>query len=97
MAVLSDADRARVHRGLMRFLSLYAQEFPVDGINKADLRAAINDTDDWIDSNQANYVASLPQPFKTASGANLKLLVFLSLASMRVGADFARRLFGEVD
>lgn len=97
MAVLSETDRARVHRGLMRYLSPRVAEFPCEGFTKQDLRDAIDDADDWIDANQSSFVAALPEPFASASGAALKTLLFCAVAAMRVSVVFARSVFGEVD
>ena len=97
MAVLSETDRTRVHRGLMRYLSPRVTDFPCSGFEKGDLATAIDATDNWIEANQASYVAALPEPFKTASGAALKTLLFCAVAAMRVSVAFARSVFGEVD
>jgi hypothetical protein len=97
MAVLNETDRARTHRGLMRWLSSQRENYPCDGFEKADLRDAIDETDDWIEANQASFVAALSDPFKTASGAALKTLVFTAVALMRTDPELARRLFGEID
>jgi len=81
----------------MRYLSPRASDFPVEGLTKADLRAAINSTDGWIEANQASFVAALPEPFASNSGAALKVLLFCAVAAMRVSVEFARSIFGEVD
>lgn len=97
MAVLSSEDRARVHRGLMRHLSFRADDLPCAGFTKAHLRTAIDATDEWIEANQASYIAALPEPFKAASPPALKVLLFCAVAVMRVSVEFARSVFGEVD
>jgi len=97
MAVLDETSRARIHRGLMRWLSSRSADYPCDGFAKADLRDAIDAADDWIETNQASYVAALPEPFKAQSGAGLKTLVFCAVALLRVNVALLRVVFGEVD
>ncbi len=94
MAVLSEGDRIRVLRGMLR----YAARQGADPYKlKADVKAAIDDTDDWIETNQASFNTALPEPFGTDASALQKTLLFLGVAAMRVDVDFARKIFGEVD
>lgn len=93
MAVLPDVDRIRVWRGLMRHRPFGG----IAGIVKTDLRAAVNAADVWIDSNTAGFVAALPDPFRTNSSQNQKLLLFVAVLLMRFGLDLLKALFGEVD
>lgn len=101
MAVLSDADRARVHRGVMRYWSHNKER--ISGITKADLRTAINETDDWIDGHGGNtgnttgYNGAISNPFKSAATQAQKTLVFCAVAAMRVSSSFARQIFGDID
>ena len=44
---------------------------------------AIQDTEDWIDANQASFVASLPQPFRGNTNAAEKTLLFVYVAMKR--------------
>ncbi len=96
MAVLADADRAKLWTGMMRFLSRDPNTFPYEGLTKADGRAAVNGVDDYVDSIQAAFNAALPEPFKTQAGPDLKALFLCANAAYRVSPDFARRLFGEM-
>ena len=95
MAVLSETDRQRAYRGLMRYWS--SQQETVAGILKPDLRAAVNATDDWIDQNSAAFNTALPIPARTNLTATQKTLLFCAVALMRMSPTFARRVFGEVD
>ena len=95
MATLSDTDRQRIWRGLMRHWSNLREV--VSGISKAELRAAVDATDNWIEGNQVSYNASLPNPFKTQATQVQKTLLFCCVAAMRVSPAFARMLLGEVD
>lgn len=91
MATLDEADRQRVWRGAMRYLP-----FGWSGL-KADLRAAVDATDNWIDGNQASYNSALPQPFRGAASDVQKTILFCAVALARVGIGALRRMFGEVD
>jgi hypothetical protein len=95
MAVLPDTDRERIWRGLMRWWSNLQE--PLAGITKAELRAAINAADSWMDDNTASFVSALPDPFRTNSTQSQKWLLFLAVALMRCDLDKLKRLFGEVD
>lgn len=103
MATLTDTQREKVWRGLMRYLSSRPAEFPCSGFTKAEFRAAINAVDVHIEGDKAAYVGDLPEPFRTASGASLKSLVFLAVAAAKgseyISGDlsFARELFGDLD
>jgi len=66
-------------------------------LSKADLRAAVDATDTWIDNNQASYNAALPEPSRTELTAAQKTLLLCAVALMRQGVGFLRQIFGEVD
>lgn len=95
MAQLPDADRVRVWRGLMRWWSNLRE--PLASLSKADLQAAMNATDTWIDDNQVSYNNALPEPAKTELTQSQKTLLFCAVALARVSIPILRRLFGEVD
>jgi len=99
MAELSTEDRQRIWRGLMRYWS-NARTTLAD-YSKADLQAAINATDIWIDDNQVAYNSSLPNPFKTQATDAEKSLMFCAVTMMRMSpglANLLRRALGvEVD
>jgi len=75
---LDATNRTRVGNQLMR-----ASGWP--GITKADLRAAVDATDDWIESNQTSFNNALPQPFRGAASLVLKTLLFAYVAFRRAG------------
>lgn len=79
MAVLSDEDRRRTWAQLMR------TGVGIPGVVKADLRAAVDATDAWIEANQAAYNAALPQPFRGAASLDAKTLLFCFVAMRRAG------------
>lgn len=66
----------------------------VGGIS-SELLTTVEETDTWIDDNQAGYLATLTH------GANYnatqKTLIFCTVAMARVSIAFLRRVFGEVD
>jgi len=77
VAVLPDLDRNRVWRWFMRRNT--------DGTNftKSDLRAAVDATDAWIESNAAAFNTALPQPFRGAASAQQKTDLFCWVAQRR--------------
>lgn len=81
MAVMSDQDRQRALAGLMR-----EEQANIAGSwSKADLRAAVDATDAWIDANSASFVTALPQPFRGQSTALQKTIMFVYVALRRAG------------
>ena len=95
MAELTTEDRQRVWRGLVRYWSNLRET--LGAFSKADLLAAVNDTDAWIEDNQVSFNAALPNPFKAQATLTQKTLLFCCVAAMRVSPAFARLLLGEVD
>lgn len=95
MAELSTEDRQRIWRGLMRYWSNLWETLV--GCTKADLQAAINATDTWIENNQVSYNAALPNPFKTNATQAQKTLLFCCVAAMRVSPAFCRMLLGDLE
>lgn len=95
MAELTEADRLRVWRGLMRYFSRVRSS--VSGVTKDDLKAAINATDTWIDTNQASFNSALPTAARNNLTTAQKTILFCAVAAMRAGLDLARAILGEVD
>lgn len=79
MAVLSDEERRRTTAQWMR------ANLEAVSITKADLRAAVNATDQWIDDNASAYNLALPQPARGALSATQKTLLFVYVAMRRRG------------
>lgn len=79
MAVLPDLDRERVWRYFMRHNTDPA------AFTKADLRAAINACDAWIEANASAFNLALPQPFRGAATADQKTLLLCWVAMRRAG------------
>ena len=107
MAAISTTDRARVWRGLMRKWSAERAICPFDKFslyNPTANTGAVADTDARIDSHSGNtsvdtvgYNGSLSVAMRSALTADMKTDLFLSVAAMRRGVDYIRRLLGEVD
>lgn len=95
MAALSTNIRQQIWRGIMRYWS--ASLTALAGCTKADLQAAVNAADDWIDSNAASYNSALPATFRTNATVAQKavLLAVVTLARYNVAA--LRAILGEVD
>lgn len=92
MAVLDATARSRVWAHAMRddvFGSLA-------GLTKADLRAAVDATDDWIESAQGalppatGYNSALPQPARGSLTVQQKTILFCWVAARRAGLHRAR-------
>ena len=97
MAPLSEQDRNRLSNGLQYYWSNLRET--VHGMVKADIRAAVDYTDTWIENNQASYVSGLPEPFKSNSTALQKTIVFAVTAILRVTPgipEMLRRALGVV-
>ena len=94
MAVLSDSDRLRIERGFQRFMSKKAELMPY---TSPELRTAINETDDWIEANQASYNAALSGAFAANASASQKALLFMAVTAMRYDLNSVKSIIGEVD
>lgn len=88
MALLDDTNRRRVWAHFMRNLDILGG---IPAITKADVRAAIDATDAWIDAASATaapatgYNSALPQPFRGAANLSQKTLLFCFVAMRRAG------------
>ena len=80
MAELSTGDRTAIHERVMREASA---ERAALTLTKADLRAAVDAVDGWIDANAASFNAALPQPARSALTARQKAQLFLAVARRR--------------
>jgi len=94
MAVLSAQDRQRISTGLQRSATLFGG---TPNVLKADLLAAVNATDDWIDTNATAYNTALPAIFRTNASLAQKTVLFCAVALARVSITLLKTVFGEVD
>ena len=95
MATLSETDRQKIWRGLMRYWSSIFES--TSGFDKDDLQDAVDATDNWIDSNQASFNNALPNPAKSNLTQAQKTLLFCIVALARVSIDFLRKVLCEVE
>lgn len=77
MTVLPALDRDRIRRYFMRWNTENC------AFTKADLQAAVNATDDWIDQNAAAFNTALPTAFKNNASAQQKTDLFCFVAQRR--------------
>ena len=86
MALLDDTNRSRIWAHYMR-----NNLVGIPGVVKADVRAAVDATDAWIDSAAAaaapstGYNSALPQPFRGAATTDQKTVLFCFVAMRRAG------------
>jgi hypothetical protein len=83
MAVLNDADRKTVWAEFMSTLSARREAC---SLKKAELRAAVDAIDAWVDANATAFNAAIPQPARTALTAKQKAEVLMFVVSKRWGA-----------
>lgn len=96
MAVLAAGERARIWRGLMRYWS--AAETRADcALTKAELRAAVDAVDDWVDGNALAYNLALPAAARGSLTPGQKALLLALVALARYQPAALRTLVGEVD
>lgn len=80
MAVLSDAERLALWAEFMRDRS--SARDPLS-LTKADLRAAVNAVDDWLNTNAAALNAAIPQPARGALSVSQKALLLQHVVARR--------------
>jgi hypothetical protein len=87
MATMDATDRAQAWINIMKTLS---SEVDVgDSAVRAAILAAVEDADDWVDTNQSSYNAALPDPFATWATPRQKaaLLTFVLHERFNAGTD----------
>lgn len=77
MPVLSDNDRASTRSEWADLLSSIRESF---ALTKADGRAAVDATDEWINDNVASYNSALPEIARNNLTGNQKARLFLLVA-----------------
>lgn len=95
MAVLSNTDRQRIWRGIMRYWS--NEREIISGITKDDLQAAINAADDWLNSNAASFNNSLPATFKNNATVGQKGFLLACVTLARGNIALLRAILGSVE
>ena len=81
MAELSAQDRLLVYSTWIDFVSRNRQA--IAGLSKAELRAAVNAMDTWIDDNQASFNSALPTAARTSLTTKQKVRIFIEVIRKR--------------
>ncbi len=81
MAVLSDADRAAETARFSRDVSKIREILAV--LTKAELRAALNATDDWVEANTAAFNSALPVVARTNLTTKQKAQLLVNVVRRR--------------
>lgn len=76
MAELTENQRIAIWKKLMRDFK------ESTSLEKTELRAALNATDNWIDTNQTAYKTFLPEPAKSAL-TTIQLVQLFTYVSMK--------------
>lgn len=84
MAALPDTDRIAIWADFMRELSSAREPIAV---TKADLRAAFNAVDDWVEANAASLNAAIPQPARGALTRQQKARLLTAVVRQRFLKD----------
>jgi len=70
-----------------------APDWFTSSLTKPDVRAAVDAIADWVDDNQASFLAALPQPFKAqTSGAQKTLALIVVLVARNLSPDVLRAI-----
>ena len=69
MAILSDEERAEVRH---KYSLEFSQRREGLALTKAEIREAVNATDQWVEDNKASFNSALPEPFKTTATSKQK-------------------------
>lgn len=84
MAVLPDPDRFDVWADFMRkSQTSITLTSDVTGITKAELRAAVDAVDDWVNTNAAAFNLAIPQPARGALTASQKAALLTYVVAKR--------------
>jgi len=79
--MLSAADKEDLWAELQSELSAERVELPA--IVKLDLSAAIDAVDLWLDTEQAGFVAAIPEPFRSLTTAKMKARLLMRVLRKR--------------
>ena len=84
MAALTNEDRRKLWAEFMRYSSNIRE---IIGLDKAELRAAVDATDAWINANQASFNNALPAATKSNLTPKQKVRLFLEVAQKRFNVE----------
>lgn len=80
MAVLADSNRIEVRRELTGELS--NNRVPIN-LTKAQIKAAVDAIDTWIDNNRTSFNNAIPEPAQSILTTTQKVRLFLFVLSKR--------------
>lgn len=83
MAVLDSTARAAIWAEFMREES--NDRNSITGLTKAELRAAFDAADDWVEANSAAFNTAIPQPARGALTARQKAKLLAAVLAKRYG------------
>lgn len=83
MAVLPDADRQEVARTWVR--KIFVELAGTANMSHADIKAAVDATDQWADDNATAFNAALPLPFRSTATTAQKTLLLAYVILKRAG------------
>jgi len=79
MAVLADQDRFDIWAEVMRYKDFVS----ASGVTKADLRAAVNALDDFLNTNASATNTAIPQPARANLSTPVKALLLMHIIQKR--------------
>jgi hypothetical protein len=94
VATLPTADRQRIWRALMRYLS--SIQDPI-ALVKIDLQAAVDAADTWVNNNAGSFNSALPAAAQSGLTTGQKSLLLCAVVLMRYNLALLQALFGMVD
>ena len=74
MAILTKLERTQIFRPWIQEVMTALDQSKK--LNRTDLEAAVQYTEDKLQAAKTNYVAGLPEPFKSNTNGNAKRLLF---------------------
>lgn len=83
MAVLDSTARAAIWAEFMREES--SDRNSITGLTKAELRAAFDAVDDWVEANSAAFNSAIPQPARGALTTRQKAKLLAAVLVKRYG------------
>lgn len=89
MAVLPEADRDKLARGLMRY---WSQSRELTAFEKAGVRQIVDDLDVFIDTNAVTINLAISQPYRNQATTGQKAFIFAAVALARYDVPTVRRL-----
>ena len=89
---LTAGEKEKVVKGLENYWSRFWE--PTD-ISRQDLISAVDNTDAWIESNQASYNSALPANVQTGLTTLQKTALFCAVALARVAPAWLQNILPE--